>query len=488
MKDVIIIGAGIAGSYIARELMRYRLDVLIVDKENDIANETTMANSAIVHAGYDAKVASLKSRYNIAGNPMFTELCKCLDVPFQRIGSLVIAFGNEDEKILKKLYDQGVAQGVEGMSLIDAEELRRLEPHISDQVTKALYARSAGIVSPYELAIALAENAMDNGAQCQLNTRVEGIDKIEDGFLLHTDQGDYKTRYVINCAGVYADEIAKMVGDESFKIRPKKGHYYVLDKGASKLFHHTIFQCPSDKGKGVLITPTVHGNVLIGPDAEYVFDKEDSKTEREHLAMVAEIAKKTSVEIPFDKVIRSFAGLRASSDRGDFIIGESEAAKGFINVAGFESPGLSSVPAVAVDVVKMLGEIDGSFVLNDKFNPRRKAVVRFMELDDEGKKNAIKSDPSFGHIICRCEMVTEAEIVDCIHRNAGATTVKGVKKRTRPGMGRCQGGFCGPRVVEILARELKIPMEEVVYDTSEAYIIRKASKGVDRKVDEDENC
>lgn len=476
MRDVVIIGAGIAGTYVARGLSRYKLDVVLLDKENDVANKTTMANSAIIHAGYDARPGTLKSKYNVAGNPMFDQVCGDLDVPFKRIGSMVLAFGQEDEKMLRVLYDQGIATGVEGMSIIDKEEVHRLEPHVSQDVTAALLAKTAGIVSPYELAIALAENAMDNGVSLQLNTQVEAINKKGSAYEVVTDQGSIDTKYIINCAGVYADKISAMVGDDSYTITARKGHYYVLDKPAGEMFSHVLFQCPSSKGKGILVTPTVHGNVLVGPDAEVSDEKLDLSTDAQHLAHVRLMGGRTSPELPFNQVIRSFVGLRASSDLHDFIIGESEVAENFIQVGGFESPGLSSIPAVAEDVVKIIAAKEEGLEKNPSFISKRKPVIRFMELSNEDKGKVIAEDPAYGKMICRCEMITEAEIVDCIHRNAGATTLKGVKKRTRPGMGRCQGGFCGPRVVEILSRELKVAMEDVKYDDLDGYIITEATK------------
>jgi len=388
---------------------------------------------------------------------------------------MVLAFSKEDEKILEGLLQQAKDTGVPECSIIDQAKVRELEPNISDDVTAALLAKTAGIVSPYEMAIALAENAIDNGAELQLNTEVTEIIKNEKGYTVVTNQGNMDTRYIINCAGVYADKISAMVGDTSYAITPRKGHYYVMDKPVGEMFHHVLFQCPSDKGKGILVTPTVHGNVLIGPDSEYSSGKDDLSTDAEHLAEVRSIGHKTSDKIPFGQVIRSFVGLRASSDLHDFIIGESSVAENFIQVGGFESPGLSSIPAVAEEVVGIIRDKE-ALAKRESFIAKRKPVVRFMELSDQMKAEVIKKDPGFGNMVCRCEMITEAEIIDCIHRNAGATTLKGVKKRTRPGMGRCQGGFCGPRVVEILANELELDMEDIKYDDLDGYIITEETK------------
>ncbi len=478
MKDVVIIGAGVAGTYVARELSRYKLDVVLLDKENDIANETTMANSAIIHAGYDAYPGTLKSKYNVEGNPMFDQVCEELDVPFKRIGSMVLAFGQEDEQKLEILLKQGHDTGIPKMKILTGNEARILEPHISQDVTAALLAETAGIVSPYELAIGLAENAIDNGVETVLNAKVESISRIDGGYEIRTTAGDFESKYVVNAAGVFADQISRMVGDDSFTINPRKGHYYVLDKPAGDLFNHVLFQCPSEKGKGILVTPTVHGNVLVGPDSDFVSDKHDLATEGERLGEVRDIASRTSTELPFGQVIRSFVGLRASSDLKDFIIGESKVAENFIHLAGFESPGLSSIPAVARDIVQIIKDKEKNLKVNESFISKRRPMVRFMELSADEKSDVIKKNPAYGNMICRCEMITEAEIVDCIHRNAGARTLKGVKKRTRPGMGRCQGGFCGPRVIEILARELGTTMKDVKYDEVDSYIITEETKQV----------
>ena len=476
MTDVVIIGAGIAGTCIARELSRYNIKIVIVDRENDVANETSMANSAIIHAGYDAKAGYKKGEFNAKGNEMFDVICDELDIPFKRCGSLVIGFDENDVKTIEELYDNGVKNNVPDMKILSKEEVKEMEPNLSDNVCCALYAPTAGIISPWELGIAMAENAIDNGAELKLETTVLDIKKHEDYYSVITDKGNVDTKYVINCAGVFADKISNMVTEPYFKIRPKKGNYLVFDKEVGDVVSHVIFQCPTEKGKGILITPTVHGNLLMGPDAEFIDDKEDLSTEAKALEYVQEISLLTSKKVPFNKVIRSFAGLRPSSDIGDFIIEEVSDAKGFINVAGYESPGLSSIPAVTTYVVNILKEIAGGFEVNEKFNPYRKKVIRFMELDEDEKAEIIRKDSRYGKVICRCEGVTEGEILDCIHRNAGARSLKAVKKRTRSGMGRCQGGFCGPRVVEILARELGKDMNEIPYDSSRAYILTEETK------------
>ncbi|WP_105616593.1 NAD(P)/FAD-dependent oxidoreductase [Vallitalea okinawensis] len=476
MYDVAVIGTGIIGTFIARELSKYQLKILMIDKENDIANGTTMANSAIIHAGYDAKADKNKGKFNAPGNKMYEKLCDELDVPFKKIGSLVIGFDEEDQNTIKELYKNGLENDVEGMEILNKEQVLEMEPNLNDTVTGALYAPSAGIISPFEMAIALAENAMDNGAELILNSEVTDIKKVDNGYMLEIGDRKVEAQYVINCAGVYADHINNMVASSSFEIKPRKGHYFILDKSVGSLVNHVIFQCPSDKGKGILVAPTVHGNILIGPDSEFIDDKENLGTTAERLDFIRTMALKTTTQIPYHTIIRSFTGLRATADIGDFIIEESKEAKGFINVGGIESPGLSAAPAIAEYVVNLLKEISGGMEENENFIATRKKFIRFNELTDEEKAEVIKEDPRYGRVICRCETVTEGEIVDSIHRNAGATTVKGVKKRTRSGMGRCQGGFCSPKVVEILARELGEEMININLDSLDSYILTGKTK------------
>ena len=463
MYDVTIIGAGIIGAFVARELSKYDLKVLVVDKENDISDGTTKANSAIIHGGYDAKPGTLKARFNVEGNAMFDEICKDLSVPFKRIGSLVVGLDREDEKTIKEIYNRGIKNGVPGMEIWNREELKAKEPNISDEANSALYSPTAGIVGPWELTLALMENAMDNGVELSLNREVTDIEKIEDGYKLTTSEEQIKSQYIVNAAGVYADKIHNMVSKPKFEIIPRKGQYFLFDKSAGDLVNRIIFQTPTEKGKGVLVLPTVHGNLLVGPNAEVV-DREDKRTTEESLEFIKDASKKAVKGIPFREVITSFTGIRATPDNGDFIVEENEDSKGFIDVAGIESPGLSASPAIGKYVGELLKDIDGNFKENKDFNPKRRPVVHFMDLSDKEKEKIIKKDPKYGRIICRCENITEGEIVDAIHRNAGGRTVDGIKRRVRPGMGRCQGGFCQPRVMEILARELDLDMTEVVKD------------------------
>jgi len=477
MYDIVIIGAGVAGSFVARELVKYELKILLLDKDNDVGNETTSANSAIIHAGYDPEHGMLKEKFNVKGNSMYDQICEELDVPFKRCGSLVIGFNEIDRKKITELYENGVKNNVPGMRIIEKEELLQMEPNINQEVICALLAPSAGIISPWELTIALAESAVDNGVELKLETKVEDIKKVDFGFVVITDKGEFETKYVINCAGIYADKINNMVAEPAFEIHPRRGNYYVIDNEIKDVVNHVIFQCPTKEGKGVLVTPTVYGNFMVGPDSQQVEDKEGNATDAKELEYVREASKLTTKVIPFSKIIRVFAGLRASSTTtDDFIVGEAKGVKGFINIAAFDSPGLSSIPAVAEVVVGLVKELTGGLNVRKDFNPIRRKVVRFNERTDEEKSQLMIENPAYGNIICRCEIVTEAEIVDCIHRSVGARSVKGVKKRCRPGAGRCQGGFCGPRVLEILARELGIDSLKVPYDGSKSYILSKQTK------------
>lgn len=472
MYDVAIIGAGIIGTSIARELAKYDIKTILIDKENDVSNGTTKANSAIVHAGYDANPGSNKAKFNVLGNKMYEELCKELDVPFKKIGSLVLAFDNEDIDTLKELKLKGQTNGVEGLELLTKEEVLNLEPNINKNIKGALYAKSAGIVGPFELSIALAENAVDNGLELILNSEVTDIKLVDHNYKIYINHGEreVESKIVINCSGVYADIISSMICNTDFKITPRRGQYFVLDKSAGEIVNSVIFQCPNRLGKGVLVTPTVHGNLLVGPDAEDIDERDINETSESGLKFISEISKKSVENIPLNKVITSFSGLRATGDKGDFIIEESKEYKNFINVACIESPGLTAAPAIAVYVADMVKKNITNISLKKNFKQRRK-LVRFMDLSTEDKNELIKKDPRYSKLICRCEKITEGEIVDIIHRNVGATTVDGVKRRIRPGMGKCQGGFCMPDIIEILSRELNVSMEEVVKDSLNSKIL-----------------
>jgi glycerol-3-phosphate dehydrogenase len=476
MIDVAIVGAGVIGTLVARELSRFKLEVALLDSSNDVANGSTKANSGIIHAGYDAEPGTSKARFNVLGNPLFDALCDQLDVQFKRIGSLVVAFSRSERGTVEQLYRRGVRNGVGDLRIIEREELLSLEPNLDDTALCALHAPQAGIIDPWEIAVAAAENGADNGVQILLDFPVEAIERSNGRFRILGRSGEIRARRVINCAGVFADRIHEMVAPPAFSITARKGQYFVLDKAAGELFNHVIFQCPTEAGKGVLVTRSVHGNLLVGPDAQEIEGRENLSTTRDRLDFVRRSAAKISKQIPFGEVIRSFSGLRATPNTKDFIIEESEQVPGFIDVAGIESPGLTAAPAIAHHVRDLLAGAAGGLEERKEFNPLRRRVVRFMDLTEERKNELIRKDSRFGRIICRCESVTEGEIVDAIQRKVGARTVDGVKKRVRPGMGRCQGGFCGPQVLKILARELGKDATEIVKNEIDSYILTGPTK------------
>ena len=473
--DICIIGAGVTGSLIARELSRYDIKVCLIDKESDVAMGTSKANSAIVHAGYDAKPGTLKARFNVRGNELMDEIAQKLYVPFKRIGSFVVAFNEKDVEQLNKLYDYGIKNNVPQLEILNKEEVSKMEPNLSDEVIAALYAPTAGIICPYELTLAAAENAVDNGVDIILNCAVNNIVKVNEEFILDTTQGEINSKCIVNAAGLYSDTIATMLGDDSFKINPRKGEYLLLDKRQGNVVNKVIFQPPTKLGKGILVTPTVDGNLLLGPTAENIMDKEDIATTSFGLNKVIEGAKKSVSTVNTRDVITSFAGLRASSNVGDFVVEESKKVNGLINVAGIESPGLSAAPAISEYVVEIIKSMNIRLNKKDSFIPR-KPVYRFREMNEEERVDLIKKNPMYGNIICRCETITEGEIVDCIHRSIGAKNLDAVKRRTRAGMGRCQGGFCTPRVVDIIARELNILKDEVTKMGGESKVLVGKSK------------
>ena len=473
--DVAVIGAGVIGSLIARELSRYNLKIALVEKCNDMAMGTSKANSAIVHAGFDAKPGSMKAKLNVEGTALMPELCKTLSVPFKPVGSLVVAFSDEEIETLNILLERGNINGVPGLEIYDREKLKETEPYISDDAKAALWAPSAGIVCPYELTIAAAENAVVNGADFVRNFEVKKIDFNGSIFTVSNGENEITAKYIINAAGVFCDEMAALIGDTSIHTTPRKGEYMLCDKSVGHLANHTIFQCPSKMGKGILVTPTVDGNLLLGPSAIDIDDKEDVATQADTLAKVLDTAKKSVPCLTTREIITSFAGLRAHCDRNDFIIEPSAVNPQFINVAGIESPGLSSAPAIAIYVRNLLLEVLDADEKAD-FNPAREEPVRFRHMSNEERKALIEKDPAYGRIICRCETITEGEILDAINAPAGARDVDGVKRRTRAGMGRCQGGFCGSKVVELLARELGVEINEITKFGGNSKILYERTK------------
>ena len=460
MYDVIIIGGGVSGAASARELSRYKVRACVLEKEEDVCCGTSKANSAIVHAGYDAAPGSLKAKLNVRGNEMMEQLSEDLDFPFQKTGSLVICLSGEEMPGLQELYDKGVANGVKGLKILDREEVLGMEPNITDDVYAALYAPSSGIVCPFGMNIALAENACTNGVEFRFNTEVLDIRKTENGYEIHTNRGMFQAKCVVNAAGVYADKIHNMVSKKKIHITPRRGEYCLLDKSAGTHVSRTIFSLPTKYGKGVLVTPTVHGNLLIGPTAVDIENKEGTNTTREGLDEVISKAGQNVKNLPMRQVITSFAGLRAHEDGSEFIIGEADDAEGFIDCAGIESPGLTSCPAIGGMVAEILREKLG-LEEKENFISTRKGILNPNTLAKEERAELIRKEPAYGNIICRCEMITEGEILDAIRRPLGARSLDGVKRRTRAGMGRCQSGFCSPRTMEILARELHVNMSDI---------------------------
>ena len=475
MYDVIIIGGGVAGAATARELSRYQVRACVIEKEEDVCCGTSKANSAIVHAGYDAQEGSLMARLNVRGNAMMEQLSKDLDFHFLRNGSLVVCLDEADMPGLHALYERGIANGVEGLKVLNREEALALEPNLSDQVYAALYAPTAGIVCPFNLNIALAENAFENGIEFKFNTEVKDIRRTDTGYELHTNRGIFLTKCVVNAAGVYADEIHNMVSSHKIHITPRRGDYCLLDKNVGSHVKRTIFPLPGKFGKGILVAPTIHGNLILGPTAMDVEDKEGTETTRQGLDEVIGKAGLDVKNLPLRQVITSFAGLRAHEEHHEFIIGEVEDAEGFIDCAGIESPGLTSSPAIGEMVAGILKE-KLSLAENPDFIPTRNGIFNPESLDWEERKAFIRDNPAYGRIICRCEMVTEGEILDAIRRPLGATSLDGVKRRVRAGAGRCQAGFCSPRVMDLLAGEREVDMLDITKSGGDSRLVVGTNK------------
>ena len=467
MFDVVVIGAGVVGGLVARELSRYELSVCILEKCSDVALGATRANSAIVHAGYDAKEGSLKAKLNVQGSKMMESVAEELGVKYKRNGSLVVGFNDEDRKTLEGLLERGTKNGVEGLRVIDREEILSLEPNIGAGVTVALHAPTGAIICPYELCMAAVGNAMDNGVSLKLDFDVKKIEKLNTGYRVISENDTVEAKFVINCAGVFSDEIAKLAGDDSFTVNPRRGEYMLLDRECGELVSHTIFRCPSKMGKGILVSPTVDGNLILGPTAEDIEDKEDTKTTAEGLAKVRAQAGEQVSGINFGKVITSFTGLRSTGSTGDFVINERD---GFINCAGIESPGLSSSPAIATYVADILRGAGLEMKEKADFNGRRRPAHYYKELTLDEKNEIIKEHPEFAHVICRCETVTEGEILEAIRTNPKPRDVDGVKRRTRASMGRCQGGFCTPYIIDLLASEMGCDYTDVTKFGGKSYI------------------
>lgn len=479
MYDVTIIGCGVIGASLAYTLSRYQLRVLVLEKENDVAMGTTKANSAVVHAGYDPAHGTLMAKLNVRGSAMMEELCRKLSVKYKRTGSFVLAFDEAQRAHLEKMLENGNKNGVPGLQLLSGEEAREMEPGLSENVCAALYAPSAAIIDPWGLCIAEAETAVRNGVELKLRSAVTGMEDQGNSVLLHTSTGDYETRFVVNCAGGWGHEISAMTGECEWQAHPSRGEYYLLDKSSGSLVSRVIFQCPTAAGKGVLVAPTVHGNLIVGPNAHDVQGPLSRETTLSGMDEVAEVSHKSVPGIDFRQSIRNFAGVRANTSEADFIIRPAKNMPNLLHLAGIKSPGLSAAPAIAEYAAELLQGM--GLVLEEKQDwDGTREQIRFKELSDAEKAELVKKDPRYGRVICRCETITEGEIVAAIHSPIPPCSVDGIKRRAGAGMGRCQGGFCGPRVVDILSRELGVSPLDIRQDGDGTYILTGTTKGGDQ--------
>ena len=462
MYDVVIVGAGIIGGMLARELSKYQLSVCLLEKENDVAMGASRANSGIIHGGYDPIPGTLKAKLNAEGVELLFEAAKELCVPHKRNGSMVCAFSAEEEPTIYELYAQGQQNKIPGLKILTGEEARALEPNLSGAVTKVLHITNAGIICPYDLTISAIGNAMDNGVELCRNFAVCAISREADGFTVTSSSGkQVRSRYLVNCAGGYSDKVAKMAGDDFFTIIPRAGEYMLLDKAEGSRVSHTLFQCPTAEGKGILVSPTADGNLLVGPTAKVVTAPDSTDTTPNGLSEVARLSAKSVPSVNFRQVITSFTGVRASTKGGEFILKPSDRVPGLVHAGAIDSPGLTCCVSIAKYLTDILKEQGLPLEEKADWNGHRENFHEFRNMSEEEKNAYIQANPAFGKVVCRCETVTEGEILQAIRTNPRATDMDGVKRRTRSGMGRCQGGFCGPYVMELLSRELGIPMEEV---------------------------
>lgn len=459
--DVVVVGAGVIGAMTARELTRYKLSVCLLEKESDVATGASKANSGIIHGGFDPEPDTLKARLNTAGVPLLYEVARELNVPHRNNGSLVVAFGADEEPAVDELYSRGIKNGIEGMQILSGDQARELEPKLSAEVTRALLIPTAGIICPYALTVAAAGNAIDNGAELIRGFELVSAERDTCYTLTARDGRAVKARRVINCAGGYSGKIAELFGDGGIEIIPRAGEYMLLDKAEGKTVDRTVFQVPTAEGKGVLVTPTADGNLLLGPTAQRVASPDSTETTDDGLNGLAALARKSVPTVNTRAVITSFAGVRSSVAGGDFIIRHSEKSEGVIHAAAVDSPGLTCCVAIAKYIVDLLGETGLTLAENDAFDGTREDTHAFRKMTDEEKDEYIKAHPAYGKVICRCETVSEGEILDALRREPRAVDLDGVKRRTRSGMGRCQGGFCTPYIMKLIAEETGIPMTEV---------------------------
>lgn len=471
MHDIIIIGAGVTGCFIARELSRYKLNVLVIEKNNDVGNETTSANSAIVHSGYDPLPGSLKAKLNVEGNKMFDKVCEELDVSFKRIGSITLALSENEMETLKQLQVRATQNGVETI-LLNKEEVLAKEPNITDEVVGGLLAPSAGIIDPFNLSVHLMENAIDNGVTLLLSEEVTSIKKENGIFVVN---GKYQAKVVINATGVMGDLVNELVNDKTFDIMPRKGQYYVFDHFNYPFVNHTLFMVPSDKGKGVLVSPTTSGNYLVGPSANLVA-RDEKTTDKKTLNDVKRQANLILKNIPYHETIRTFSGLRATPSTHDFIIEESE-TENFVNVVGIESPGLASSPAIAKMVIEQIIAKKFELIEKENYNPRVRKYVKLKPLSIEEKQKYYKENSDYGKIVCKCEQVSKGEIIDCLNRSCPPRSIKGLKRRLRVGFGKCQGGMCQSDALKIMAEFYNVDPSQIPYDNPKAFILLRKTKG-----------
>lgn len=471
MKKICIIGAGVTGCAIARELSRYELDITILEKENDVSMGSTKANSGIIHAGYGTKEGSLKSLLCVRGNSRFDILESELNFGFRRCGSLVLAFSEDEKSVLEQLLESGKKNNVPGLEIIAHEAVMGLDPGINPDVRYALYAPSAGIASPYEYAIALAENSLKNGAAFLPHAEVKRITAVDRLYHIETAAGPLTADIVVNASGVFADIVSSMAGFDTFSIRPRKGQYIVFDKYTALALNHVLFQVPGRMGKGILVAPTCHYNLMLGPDAQETGERDDFLPDREALINIVKTARLSYPSFDISKALRAFSGLRAVSSTGDFVV--ESPSPGFINAAGIDSPGLTSSPAIAALVKGFVEKQLGTLVPKKDFTSEREAIIKKREelLPEEVERLIKLPDTSDERIVCRCEQVRQSVILDSLRRGIKVTSTDGVKRRTRAGMGRCQGAFCGKRVRELIAREYGMPVEAVSGPDRERYDI-----------------
>lgn len=458
MRDIIVIGAGVVGCSIARELSKYNLDVLVVEKNSDVSEGISKGNSGIVHAGYNEKIGTLKAKLNIEGNKIFDDLSRDLQFPFKRNGAFILAFKDEEMKTLESLKENGEKLGVEGLEILTREEALNIEPNLNKEIVGVLNVKTSGIVSPYEMTIALAENAAENGVEFKLNSKVTNIEKISEGYKVTLNNKEVVSgRIIINASGLEGAFLNNLVSMTKREINPVKGEYCLFDKVAGAMINKTLFQVPNKLSKGVLVTPTAEGNLLVGPNA---VEGKTLETSREGIDEILDKSKKSIKELPVARILNTFSGIRPKTKEGDFIIEEVEDAKNFINVIGIDSPGLTAAPAIGVYIVNMIKEkLD--LVEKKNFKKTREKIVRFAELSLEEKNKLIKEKPAYGHMVCKCEFVTEGEIVEAIHRPIKALTVDAIKRRTRASMGGCQGVGCTLPISKILSRELGIDISDI---------------------------